>query len=239
VFFKQGHNSLLRKARKRPHHLPHYIYWKAKPVIFQSYFMLKLGTKTFKFQGRTYNYFCNKYNTTWKNERVVEVPIVWEIVKNCHGKILEVGNVLSHYYSVTHDVVDKYEKAKGVINQDVVDFRPSERYDLIVSISTIEHIGWDENPREPEKVLYALENLKSNCLAHGGIMVITAPLGHNPELDKLLKQGMIDLGKQYYMKRLSKDNLWKETGQNNVQNISYDTPFPAGNAIVIAIKNMP
>ncbi|MGD0407030.1 MAG: hypothetical protein ABSB10_10335 [Candidatus Bathyarchaeia archaeon] len=229
---------MLRKALKRPHHLPHYIYWKAKPIIFQSYFRLKLGTKTFKFQGHAYNYFCNKYNTTWKNERAVEVPIVREIVKHCNGKILEVGNVLSHYYPVTHDVVDKYEKAKGVINQDVVDFRPSERYDLIVSISTMEHMGWDENHREPEKVLYALENLKSNCLAHRGIMVITAPLGYNPELDKLLKQGMIDLGKQYYMKRLSKDNLWKETEQNNVQNIRYDTPFPAANAIVIAIKDM-
>lgn len=225
---------MLKKALKRPHHIPHYVYWEIRLIISQSYFRMKLGTKTFNFQGHVYNYFCHKYNTTWKNERVVEVPIVWEIVKNCHGKILEVGNVLSHYYPVTHDVVDKYEKAEGVINQDIVDFHPSELYDLIVSISTMEHVGWDESPREPRKVLYALDNLKSNCLAPRGIMVITAPLGYNSELDKLLNEGMIDLGKQYYMKRLSKDNLWEETEQNNVQNIRYGTPFPAGNAIVIA-----
>ena len=230
-------NCLLRKGLKKPHHLPHFIYWKSKHFFIQSYFKLKQGTKTFKFQGRVYHYYCNNYNTTWKNERVVEIPIVWEIVKNCNGKILEVGNVLSHYHRFRHDIVDKYEKADGVINQDVVDFHPTERYDLIVSVSTLEHIGWDENPKEPKKVLKAIENLKSNCLAHGGIMVITVPLGHNLELDTSLKQGLIDLGKQYYMKRLSKDNLWKETDLENVQDLMYDSPFPRGNGIVIAVKD--
>ncbi len=228
---------MLKKAIKKPHHLPHFIYWKSKHFIIQSFFTLKLGTKTFKFQGHVYNYYCNNYNTTWKNERAVEVPIVWEIVKNCHGRILEVGNVLSHYHPFAHDVVDKYEQAEGVINQDVVDFRPSERYDLIISISTIEHVGWDESPKEPRKVLQAIENLKSNCLAKGGMMIITMPLGHNPELDKLLKHGSIDLGKHHFMKRLSKDNLWKETDLNNVQNVAYDSPFPNGNAIIIGIKD--
>lgn len=81
-------------------------------------------------------------------------------------KILEVGNVLSHYFPVNHDIVDKYEKADGVINQDVIDFYPSKRYDLIISISTLEHVGWDENLRDhkilrdPMKVLHAIENLK-------------------------------------------------------------------------------
>jgi hypothetical protein len=228
---------LLKKALTRPHHLPHYVYWKTKPIVIQSYFTLKLGVKTFKFQERVYHYYNNRYNTTWKNERAVEIPVVWEIVKNCRGKILEVGNVLSHYHHFSHDVVDKYEKAKGVINQDIVDFNPAQRYDMIVSISTIEHIGLDETPKEPEKVLRAIEHLNSDCLAPGGIMVITAPLGHNPELDKSLKQGNTNFGKQYYMKRLTKDNLWKQTDLDNVQNEKYDYPFPNGNAIVIAIKN--
>jgi len=228
---------LLKKAITKPHHIPHYIYLKIKRGIIQGYFMLKLGTKTFKFQGQSYKYYCKNYNTTWKNERAVEIPIVWEIVKNFHGKILEVGNVLSHYYRFTHDVVDKYEKADGVINQDIVDFHPSQRYDLIVSVSTLEHIGVDEKPVEPKKILNAIENLKSNCLAPGGTMIITVPLGHNSELDRSIKKGSIDLGKQFYLQRLSKNNLWKETDLNNVQNMAYDSPFPFGNALVIAIKN--
>jgi hypothetical protein len=39
------------------------------------------------------------------------------------------------------------------------------------------------------------------------------------------------------MKRLSRNNLWKETDFNDVQDITYDSPFPRGNAIVIAIKD--
>jgi hypothetical protein len=231
--------DLVKKGKKKPHRIPHYlyrkIYWKMKPLFLQCYYSIKLGTRTFKFRGHAYNYFCHRYNTTWKNERAVEVPIVWEVVKNCRGKVLEVGNVLSHYYPVTHIIVDKYEKAKGVINQDVVDFCPHKPYDLIVSISTLEHVGWDEKPCEPRKILRALENLKSNCLASGGKMVITMPLGSNSELDELLNEGKINLGKQCYLKRVSKNNEWAEVGWNDVRNVKYNTPFPYANAIVISI----
>jgi hypothetical protein len=113
-----------------------------------------MSRKTFIFNGKTYYYFVHKYNTTWKNERAVEVPIIWDIVREHYrqGKrVLEVGNVLSHYFRIFHDVLDKYEVAEGVINQDVVDFKPAWKYDLIVSISTLEHVGWDEEPKEPEK----------------------------------------------------------------------------------------
>jgi len=230
-------NSLLRKGLKNPHHLPHFIYWKSKHFFIQSYFQLKHGTKTFKFQGHLYHYYCNNYNTTWNNERVVEIPIVWEIIKNNQGKVLEVGNVLSHYHHFPHDIVDKYEKAQGVVNQDIVDFCPPKPYDLIVSVSTLEHVGVDEEPKDPKKVLRAIENLISNCLAPGGTMVITVPLGHNPELDKLLKQGVIDVGKVNFMKRLSKNNFWKESDLKDVQDMTYDFPFPRGNAIAIAIKD--
>ncbi|MGB7533655.1 MAG: hypothetical protein WA977_11870 [Halobacteriota archaeon] len=106
---------------------------------------------TFTLQEQTYRYFYHPHNTTWKNERAVEVPIILEKIHSYQGgRIFEVGNVLSHYVHFQHDIVDKYDKADGVINQDVVDFQPSEneKYDLIVSISTIEHVGWDETPRD-------------------------------------------------------------------------------------------
>jgi cyclopropane fatty-acyl-phospholipid synthase-like methyltransferase len=44
-------------------------------------------------------------------------------------------------------------KKGGMINEGVVDFHPSKRYDIIVSISTFEHIGLDEKPKDPKKVL--------------------------------------------------------------------------------------
>ncbi|MBN1677269.1 MAG: hypothetical protein JW880_01895, partial [Candidatus Thermoplasmatota archaeon] len=108
----------------------------------------------FSLQGTKYRYFIHRHNTTWKNERCVEIPIVRKILDEYQGKtVLEVGNVLSHYFAVGHDVVDKYEASPGVVNQDVVDFRPGREYDLIVSISTMEHVGWDEDPREKSKIL--------------------------------------------------------------------------------------
>ena len=97
-------------------------------------------------------YLVHNYNRTWLNERAVEVPIIFHVIARWPGRrMLELGNVLSHYGSVAHDVLDKYEVGEHVINQDVVEYQPSARYDMIVSISTLEHVGWDEQPRDPQK----------------------------------------------------------------------------------------
>lgn len=166
--------------------------------------------KTFTFQGKSYKYFYNFYNLTWKNERAVEVPIIWDYVEQQRGKrILEVGNVLSWYFPIQHEVLDKYEIADGVINQDIVNYSPTEKYDLIVSISTLEHVGWDETPREPQKVFQAIEHLKT-LLKPNSKMVITVPLGYNTALDGLLKEKRLNFTRQVFMKRGSKNPEWIE-----------------------------
>jgi len=199
------------------------------------YYKILKSSRTFTFQGEVYNYFYHGYNATWRNERAVEVPIIWEIVEKNHGKrVLEVGNVLSHYFSVGHDILDKYEKANGLINKDVVDFQPSKKYDLIASISTLEHVGWDENSGNSKKILQAIENLE-NLLAPKGRMVITLPLGYNLNLDNLLREGKIIFTKRYCLKRISKDNKWIEVDCKDVQNARYNNPFPAANGLVIGV----
>jgi hypothetical protein len=65
-------------------------------------------------------------------------------------------------------VADKYEVSPGVINKDIVEFVPPQKYDLIVSISTLEHVGWNEQPREPTKLLRAIEHLRDRCLEWAG-----------------------------------------------------------------------
>ena len=175
------------------------------------YYTLIKRRKTFNFRGRNYLYFYHWYNTTWRNPRAVEVPVIMETVMSSKGKrILEVGNVLSHYFHCQHDILDKYEKAKGVINQDVVGFSPTEKYDLIVSISTFEHIGLDEKPREPRKILRAFRNLKNRCLASGGQIIFTIPLGYNVEMDKLLAEKRIPLTESFFLKRISNTGEWQE-----------------------------
>lgn len=211
-----------------------YIIWFVIISFMYPYYKIFKSSRTFTFQGDNFSYFYHIYNTTWVNERTVEVPVIWNIVKNNRGKrILELGNVLSHYFPVDHDILDKHEKADGVINQDMVDFQPSEKYDLIVSISTLEHIGLDESPRTPMKILHAIENLKK-CLRPGGTAVVTLPLGYNFEMDKLLKEGKIQFTKKYCLKRISVDE-WIETDWENVKNLKYNDPFPFANGIVIGI----
>lgn len=225
-------------SRAKEHFKESRIYHRgAKIKNFFSYYHYKIfkSPRTFVFQGKTYIYFYHKHNLTWTNERAVEIPIVWDIVKKHSRKsILEVGNVLSYYFPVDHDILDKYEKVKGVINQDIVDFRPSKKYDLIVSISTLEHVGWDETPREPMKILRAIQNLKK-LLSSGGKMVVTLPLGYNPEMDRLLKKGKTHFTQQYYLKRISRDNKWVEVDWDAVREVDYGSPFPAANAIIIGI----
>jgi len=201
------------------------------------YFNLAKSSATFFFMGRRYHYFLHEYNLTWRNERTVEVPIFWDIVTRYRGKeILEVGNVLSHYFPADHDVVDKYEKAVNVVNADIVDYRPSKKYDLIISISTLEHVGWDDHPRDSMKVLRAIENLKA-LLAPCGKMMVSLPLGQNPNLDRLLNERIVSFSETYYLKRISRDNRWIEAEWKEVQGSSYGQPFPAANGLVIGVIN--
>jgi hypothetical protein len=192
---------------------------------------------TFCALGKTYHYF-DTYKT-WHSERVVEIPIVMEMVKEYQGmNILEIGNVLAHHVQFEHDVLDKYEVAKGVINKDVVDFESEKKYDLIFSISTLEHVGWDEwdgKPHDDTKIPRAIENLKTLITSRGGTIIITLPLGYNSAFDRLLKDGGIPFSKQHYLMRISAGNEWKEGSWEDVQDAKYNTPLPFANALVIGI----
>ncbi|MCP9447306.1 MAG: class I SAM-dependent methyltransferase [Nitrospira sp.] len=181
-----------------------------------------LRDKIFRFNGKEYEYFYHPYNKTWKNERGIEIPIFREILLSHHGKrILEVGNVLSHYFPVRHDVVDKYEVSSGVINQDIIEFVPREKYDLIVSISTLEHVGWDEQPQAPPKLLRAIEHVRSTCLAPGGMLVASLPVGYNRYFDDLLDGGSSPFTTHHFLKRISKRNYWVEANWEEVRGASY------------------
>ncbi len=205
--------------------------------IFAYYNIFKHG-KNFTFRGRNYRYFYHPYGVTWKNDRAVEIPIVNVIVNEHKGKkILEVGNVLSHYYDINHSVIDKYEKdeyeGSKVINQDIVEYNPGDKYDLIVSISTLEHIGWDEEIKDPMKTLHALNNMR-RMLKENGKVVVTFPHAYNPYLDKLLKEGKIKFDEMYCLKKTARRE-WKEASWEEVKNISYNHPYSNTNALIIGI----
>jgi hypothetical protein len=184
--------------------------------------------------GKTYRYFDTV--KTWHGERAIEIPIVMEMVGMYQGKnILEIGNVLSHHVRFEHDILDKYEIANGVINKDVAEFKSEKKYDLIISISTLEHVGWDEKPRDDMKIPLAIQNMRTLISSRGGIIMITIPMGYNHTLDKLLKDGIIRFSKQYHLIRISKGNEWREASWEEVQFAKYNTPMPFANGLLIGI----
>ena len=196
-------------------------------------FMTRTKPELFAFQGDTYPYFYHAYNRAYMNDRTWEVPVGQKLVRECGGDVLEVGNVLGHYGPIQHTVLDKYEQGAGIVNEDAETFQGGP-YDLIVSISTIEHIGWDEERKDPDKVIRALDNLKA-LLKPGGKLVITFPLGYNPPLDSRLESGALGFSETYYMKRISQDNQWKEATWDEVKGSEFGKPFNNGNGDVIGV----
>jgi SAM-dependent methyltransferase len=177
---------------------------------------------SFAFQGERHRYLYGRYKLSWLTERAVEVPVVQAIVDRHRGaRILEVGNVLSHYRPQSHDVVDKYERSAGVINRDVTELDGLGHYDLIVAISTLEHVGWDEPVRDPDKAARAVTALRG-LLAPGGRLVLTVPVGYNPFLDEALRGGAIGLDASAALRRVGGGTHWHEVEPAEVWSAPYD-----------------
>lgn len=192
--------------------------------------------KIFRFHGSDYQYFLSDYNDTALNERAIEIPIINRIVTQYRGKdVLEIGNVLSHYFPVRHTILDKYELGQGVINEDICTYAPGKLFDLIISISTLEHVGYDENPRRPENCILAFENIR-RLLAKGGRAWITIPTGHNPFIEEYLTNGTIALDESYGMKRISQWNNWVECPVDEALQCPYGFPHaPYATGVVIGM----
>jgi hypothetical protein len=196
---------------------------------------------SFDFNGNSLSYFRANYNLAFENERTVEIPIAMSFIKSLKSSdnLLEVGNVVANYgvKPINRDILDKYDANTYVINEDVILFKPAKKYDAILSISTLEHVGWDEEVRDPKKIITAINNLIENCLAKGGCMLVTMPFGYNDYLDKELALGIKYFTETYYLKRTSSDNKWKQVDYKEVSNSKYGEPFNNANAIFIGLVN--
>jgi hypothetical protein len=200
---------------------------------FTRYIILR-PRNSFLLRGEQYDYFYHRYNMTWDNERCVELPVIWREVAKFHDKsVLEVGNVLAHYFHVNHDVVDKYEIAGNVINEDIVEFVAENKYDLIVSISTIEHVGWDESPRNVGKIIAAIEKLKQ-MIKPGGTIIITLPMGYNEYMDGLIFNEALCFDEVHYFMREDRDN-WSEVSLDKMRGVKYGHPFRSANGLIFGI----
>lgn len=201
-------------------YFPHFIYHR-----------LKSSRKTFLYNEVEYHYFLHPYNKTWANERAVEIPLVSKALSQYNPQeTLEVGNVLSHYMKTRHAIVDKYERRKGVLNQDIVELEGNQKYKFVFSISTVEHIGWDETPRESGKHRAALKKMVE-LLEPRGKLLVTIPIGYNLDLDQDIFGGNL-IGEIDYFLRTS-NCIWRQVSKDEVVNVKYGSPRKAANALAV------
>lgn len=195
----------------------------------------RLAERRFRFRGREYPYFVHRHNHTWMNERAVEIPIAREALRGADPKhTLEVGNVLSHYLPVRHEVLDKFEIGSRVPvrNIDLLEFDPPCAYGRIVSISTVEHVGADERLRSPAKAVAALHRIRE-LLRPGGSATVTWPVGYNECLDRAVFEQPHRFGNVGALVRVSAQNEWEESDLDRVRTFDYGRPYRCGNAVIV------
>lgn len=190
---------------------------------------------TFMYNNKTYKALIT--NKTFYNERMIEIPIFKGILKQNRGKkILEVGNVMHNFMNTKHDVLDKYEVSKGVINEDIITYNPQKKYDLVISVSTLEHVGWDEIPKNPSLIFDAIKNLKKITKKDGEI-IFSIPWNYNTFFDKIFLENKIGFTNLTFLKKNKKD-VWLETTLNDLKKVKFNFKVPCANALVICtIKN--
>lgn len=194
---------------------------------------------SFTWDGHPVSYFVHDYHYTWLNERAVEIALAHDLLERQPGaEVLEVGNVLGHYSTMAHTVVDKYEQAPGVLNHDVADLDLGRTFDLVMAISTLEHVGLDEDVLDDEKPARAIDRLRAH-LAPGGLLWVTHPVGYNLALDEQIRSGELGFDRLRALRRETSRNVWREVPVEDVWGTHYDRLLYTAHALVLAELDAP
>jgi len=188
----------------------------------------------FYWQGCIYPYFSDGYNSTRVNERAVEVSIAMNLV-NQAARVIEVGAVLPHYIpgwpDCGHEVIDLHEEFPFVTNADVLTHEPDGFCDLVICISTLDHL------LDAQQVKTAVRRMKS-WLTTGGKLFATLPanqpadVGGGPWLDKLIFSGELDMNITRMDKINPQRHIWQETAVS-APSLPYGSPTPFANTIYL------
>ena len=231
---------------------------------------MKEWKRTFVFNKQEFYYNRIRFNNP--TERAVEIPIAFNFLAalNQPASILEVGNVLSHYENhlserlgiTSRRIVDKFEVEVGVDNEDLMNLPSDKKYDAIVSLSTVEHIGQKGDPsggygeqeenRDLEGPLKAIAKIY-DLLAPDGKALITVPFGKLIDGEwyiQFSKEYLYLLGKKYgipkeavsvnCLKLIDRETngssfnvLWEELDPLELSYVEYGAPFSQANAIAV------
>lgn len=189
-------------------------------------------TRTFTLGGRGYPYLRHRYLDTASSERAVELPVALALLHEAQAaparRVLEVGDVLTHHAWSDHLVVDLYGRRPGVVNEDIASFTGGP-FDLVLSVSTVEHIGWDESPRDVDKAARAVGHMVS-LLAPGGEMLVTIPVGYHRFLDDAVTDGRLNPTRIAWLVRTGV-RRWTEGSEDEALATVYGWPHAGASAV--------
>jgi hypothetical protein len=167
----------------------------------------------------------------WRSERCLEVALAQRVLAGRDpADVLEVGNVLALAGIAGHVVVDKYERAPGVTNTDILGYSPGRRFGLGVSISTLEHVGWDERPPNPDKAARALSHLSDLVDA----LLVTVPVGYHREFEPAMIDGPFDAVELFV--KTSRRAGWEPRPLADAQRIAYGQPYEFANGLLVGAR---
>lgn len=196
---------------------------------------------TFQYNHNTYSYAKSPAG----NERTVEVALAMDFLDRYttqESSVLEIGNVMNgvNQFDPTrpervgsYAVLDKFEQGANVINEDLRTYESPHLLDVVFSVSTLEHVGVDENERASEALL-GLRKAWS-LRKHNGGFFFTIPIGFNTSLERHVIYGWppMHIGA---MKRVSTDNEWVEVDPEEALAVHYGRPYKHGNAVLIGTR---
>jgi hypothetical protein len=189
------------------------------------------GPRYFEIDGQRIPLNRDPRRLAWRYERSVEVPLALDAYRRHDpADVLEVGNVLHLYGARRHTVVDKYEIAPGVMNEDIVEFRPGRRYSLVVTVSTLEHVGWDEDPIDADKAAAALEVVSEL----GDALFATIPVGYHRAFEDVFVSGPFE--DVTLMVRRSRLGRWEQRPVGERTSVRFGQPYTAGNGVLIGTR---
>ena len=181
--------------------------------------------------------FDHKHNRTITNERAVEIPLALRYLKavgSAGEDLVEVGAVTPYYCDNDHRVIDPYDK-RGTIKARAEDYDFTD--ENVLSISTIEHIGADNQyeARDPMveglafKVLEKIYQESKSCFISWG-------MGFNLALDETVRKNQHNFNHFFYHRTGERDWVLLHNPENF--NVRYGMPFRCANSVIFITKNL-
>lgn len=194
----------------------------------------KLAGGHFIIGAKEYTYFISARNSTWANERAVEISYAKEILKHVGPcDLMEIGNVLKNYLSGDWLVCDKYDSSPGIEQQDVLSLAIGRKFKRIISVSTLEHVGFDEPCQKIDAFPLAMSRIAEH-LEVGGEFHCTLPIGYNPIVDQHLRDGSVKFDKVIYLLRDGMTS-WRMGSSREAHEQKYGHPYGCANALAICV----